>query len=397
MEMKIFSLLQKKCSGDNYTQDYATYSPNMYNSDNNFYLEEHFADFLQLERKRSERSRRPFILMVIGLKEFSKAYELHEIAQDIARLLFSTTRATDIKGWYKHNKEIGIIFNEISSEGQGFQVVQQHTLNKIQRNLMEYLGVARFDKLVLSYQIFPGDFMVLSKTGRPSDKNQHQDLVPPPPIKRISLVIKRLVDIIGSLCAIIFFIPVFLIVAALIKLTSPGNIFFKQERVGLHGKKFMFLKFRSMYRDNDPTIHKEFVRNLIQGGKNSKNSGNGNQNKEYKIKNDPRVTQIGAFLRKTSLDELPQFFNVLKGEMSLVGPRPPIPYECQEYDIWHRRRVLEMKPGITGLWQVDGRSATAFDDMVRIDIRYIREWSLLLDFKILIKTPLVVLTCKGAY
>ena len=112
---------------------------------------------------------------------------------------------------------------------------------------------------------------------------------------------------------------------------------------------------------------------------------------------DPRITSIGRFLRKTSIDELPQFFNVLMGDMSLVGPRPPIPYECEEYDIWHRSRVLDMKPGITGLWQVDGRSATSFDDMVRMDIRYVREWSLLLDMKILFKTPLVVLTCKGAY
>jgi lipopolysaccharide/colanic/teichoic acid biosynthesis glycosyltransferase len=102
-------------------------------------------------------------------------------------------------------------------------------------------------------------------------------------------------------------------------------------------------------------------------------------------------------LRKTSLDELPQFFNVLRGEMSLVGPRPPIPYEIEEYDIWHRRRFLEIKPGITGLWQVKGRSSTTFDEMVRLDLEYIREWSLWLDFKILLKTPWVVLTCKGAY
>jgi lipopolysaccharide/colanic/teichoic acid biosynthesis glycosyltransferase len=160
----------------------------------------------------------------------------------------------------------------------------------------------------------------------------------------------------------------------------------------------MFLKFRSMYANNDPSIHKEFVRNLIQGNKTDHiQSVGAQQNKSFKIKEDPRVTSIGRFLRKTSIDELPQFFNVLVGHMSLVGPRPPIPYECEDYDIWHRSRVLDMKPGITGLWQVDGRSATSFDEMVRMDIKYIREWSLLLDMKIIIKTPLVVLTCKGAY
>ena len=115
------------------------------------------------------------------------------------------------------------------------------------------------------------------------------------------------------------------------------------------------------------------------------------------MSNDPRITPIGQFLRKTSLDELPQFFNVLKGEMSLVGPRPPIPYECELYDIWHRRRMLSVKPGITGLWQVSGRSSTTFDEMVRLDLRYINGWSLWLDIKLLLKTPLVIITGKGAY
>jgi lipopolysaccharide/colanic/teichoic acid biosynthesis glycosyltransferase len=158
----------------------------------------------------------------------------------------------------------------------------------------------------------------------------------------------------------------------------------------------MFLKFRSMYVDNDPTAHREFVTQLIDAG--NGNAGPGNkENGTYKITDDPRVTPVGRWLRKMSLDELPQFINVLKGEMSLVGPRPPIPYECEHYDIWHRRRVTEAKPGITGLWQVEGRSALPFDEAVRLDIKYIREWSLWLDFKILIQTPWVVLTCKGGY
>ncbi len=117
----------------------------------------------------------------------------------------------------------------------------------------------------------------------------------------------------------------------------------------------------------------------------------------YKITNDPRITPLGRFLRKTSLDELPQFINVLKGEMSLVGPRPPIPYELENYDAWHRHRLLGKKPGITGLWQVKGRSKTTFDSMVRLDLQYIREWSLWLDVKLLLQTPLAVLRGKGAY
>jgi lipopolysaccharide/colanic/teichoic acid biosynthesis glycosyltransferase len=153
-----------------------------------------------------------------------------------------------------------------------------------------------------------------------------------------------------------------------------------------------------MYTGNDPTIHKEFVKNLISGKQNQAEcKENANQVGTYKITSDPRVTPVGHFLRKTSLDELPQFLNVLMGDMSLVGPRPPIPYECAEYDIWHRKRLLEMKPGITGPWQIKGRSAATFDEMVRMDIKYVQEWSLWLDIKILSQTPWVVLKGKGAY
>jgi lipopolysaccharide/colanic/teichoic acid biosynthesis glycosyltransferase len=123
----------------------------------------------------------------------------------------------------------------------------------------------------------------------------------------------------------------------------------------------------------------------------------GEKKKVYKMTNDPRITRVGRFLRRTSLDELPQLFNVLTGEMSLVGPRPPLAYECQEYEIWHRRRVLEVKPGMTGLWQVKGRSRVRFDDMVRLDLQYVRTWSLWLDIQILLKTPLAVLLGGDAF
>src|SRR5205807_2381516 len=148
-------------------------------------------------------------------------------------------------------------------------------------------------------------------------------------------------------------------------------------RVGQYGFPFTFVKFRSMYSVNDSNIHKEYVKRFISGK--DPQQIEGNQNVVYKISEDPRVTRVGRFLRKTSLDEFPQFLNVLKGEMSLVGPRPPIPYELESYDIWHRRRVLEVKPGITGLWQVNGRSKTTFDDMVRLDLEYARTWSFWLD------------------
>jgi lipopolysaccharide/colanic/teichoic acid biosynthesis glycosyltransferase len=151
-----------------------------------------------------------------------------------------------------------------------------------------------------------------------------------------------------------------------------------------------------MQVNNDPGLHREYVRKLIAGQADPAPS-NGNGPGVYKIKSDPRVTRVGAFLRRTSLDELPQLINVLRGEMSLVGPRPPIKYEVDHYDIWHRSRLLEAKPGITGLWQVNGRSRVKFDDMVRLDIRYARTWSVWLDIKIILRTPQAVLIGEGAY
>jgi lipopolysaccharide/colanic/teichoic acid biosynthesis glycosyltransferase len=179
--------------------------------------------------------------------------------------------------------------------------------------------------------------------------------------------------------------PLYLLVALLVKLSSKGPVFFKQERLGQFGKPFTFLKFRSMYANNDRKIHQEFIKRVIKGEHDGK--AEGGSESVYKMTNDPRITRIGRFLRRTSLDELPQFINVLRGEMSLVGPRPPIAYECEVYDIWHRRRVLEVRPGITGLWQVKGRSRVRFDDMVRLDLQYARTWSLWLDIWILWRTP----------
>ena len=150
-----------------------------------------------------------------------------------------------------------------------------------------------------------------------------------------------------------------------------------------------------MYIDNDASLHREYVLKLIAGDATrepSKANGSG----LYKLTNDKRITPVGRFLRRTSLDELPQFVNVLAGDMSLVGPRPPIPYEVASYRTWHRRRVLEVKPGITGLWQVSGRSRVKFDEMVRLDLRYARSWSLWLDLMILIRTPRAVVLGAGA-
>ena len=197
-------------------------------------------------------------------------------------------------------------------------------------------------------------------------------------------------DIFGSLVALIVFLPAFAVIALLVKMTSKGPILFCQKRVGQYGKEFNFFKFRTMYVDNDSLIHQEYIAKLIAG------DGDLGQGKGiYKLINDPRITPLGRFLRKSSLDELPQFVNVLKNDMSLVGPRPPLPYEFERYQIWHKRRVLELKPGLTGLWQVEGRSRTTFDEMVRMDIKYANMSSIWVDLKILLQTPAAMFSGRG--
>jgi lipopolysaccharide/colanic/teichoic acid biosynthesis glycosyltransferase len=204
------------------------------------------------------------------------------------------------------------------------------------------------------------------------------------------------IDIVGSSVLLLFLSPLLAAIALVIKLTSKGPVLFRQERLGQFGTSFKCLKFRTMHVNNDPRIHQEYVQQFIAGKSGCENVDPGKP-VVYKLTNDPRVTTIGRFLRKTSLDEFPQFWNVLRGEMSLVGPRPPVAYEFEAYDIWHRRRVLELKPGVTGLWQVSGRSRMCFDDMVRLDLRYSQSWSLWLDLRILMATPRAVLGGDGAY
>ncbi len=203
------------------------------------------------------------------------------------------------------------------------------------------------------------------------------------PDKLWFLLIKRIIDIVVSSVALIVLLPLFLIISILIKLTSKGPVFFRQERVGLNGRRLTLYKFRTMVEDAEERL-KELIRHNEMKGP------------VFKMSNDPRLTKIGKFLRKFSLDELPQLWNVLKGDMSLVGPRPPLPSEVEKYQPWQRRR-LSMRPGLTCLWQVNGRNKiNDFDEWVRLDLEYIDNWSLALDFKILFKTIPVVLLGIGA-
>jgi exopolysaccharide biosynthesis polyprenyl glycosylphosphotransferase len=204
------------------------------------------------------------------------------------------------------------------------------------------------------------------------------------PLSEVERFVKRASDIVISFITIVLLSPVWLVISLLIKSNSRGPIMFTQERVGMDGRIFLCYKFRTMLADADDTIHRDAYQKNIEGADGA-NAGDDGEPVFGKVKDDPRVTGAGRWLRRSSLDEFPQLLNVLKGDMSIVGPRPPIPYEVEEYDIWHRKR-LDMKPGMTGLWQVSGRNRLTFEEMVRIDLFYIENWSLWLDLKIILLT-----------
>jgi exopolysaccharide biosynthesis polyprenyl glycosylphosphotransferase len=214
------------------------------------------------------------------------------------------------------------------------------------------------------------------------------------PLSRGARIIKRASDLLVAALGLTIFSPLWLLIAILIKLDSKGPVFYRQERVGMDGRIFLFYKFRSMQIGSNDTAHREYQRAYI-GGRPDSNLGD-IERPVFKLRSDARITRVGALLRKTSLDELPQLYNVMRGDMSVVGPRPPIPYEVESYQLWHRKR-LDMKPGITGLWQVSGRNRLPFDEMVRMDLYYIENWSLLLDIKIILQTLPVMWRGEDAY
>ncbi|MEN6372942.1 MAG: exopolysaccharide biosynthesis polyprenyl glycosylphosphotransferase [Armatimonadota bacterium] len=207
--------------------------------------------------------------------------------------------------------------------------------------------------------------------------------VPAADVRSGYLFVKRVIDVIGALVLLLLLSPVFLIIVICIKLDSKGTIIFRQKRLGLGGRAFVFYKFRSMCVDAEKSKTKILHLNEVSGP-------------IFKIRNDPRITRVGKFMRRYSLDELPQLFNVLKGDMSFVGPRPPLPDEVEQYEEWQLRR-LSVIPGITCLWQISGRSKLSFDEWVKLDLQYIDSRSIWLDIIILLKTIPAVISADGAY
>ena len=346
---------------------------------------------ISLERKRSERSRKPFVLMLLDAGRPHPAGETAAVLDHVLDALGQSTRETDVIGWYEKGSVVGVMFTEIGGEDRSFIV--STVMARMTSALRDRLNADQFRQISISFHLFPDDWD--EESALPKINALYPDLAQRDQARKLLTALKRFMDIAGSGAALLLLSPFFLLIAAAVKLSSPGPVFFRQWRIGQHGLPFLFLKFRSMKMDSDSRIHKDYVVKLI-AGEAERNRAEGDAEGVYKLTRDPRITKVGAFLRRTSLDEVPQFINVLTGKMSLVGPRPPIPYEVEAYDLWHRRRLLEAKPGITGLWQVNGRSKVKFDDMVRLDLRYAKSWSLWMDIKILLRTPGAMFN-EGAY
>ncbi len=215
-----------------------------------------------------------------------------------------------------------------------------------------------------------------------------------PTLQGWELVLKRAVDVVGAVVGLVVTAPLFALVAAAIRLDSGGPVFFRQERVGTGGHRFRVLKFRTMANGASDAAHRELVQRMLSGDEESTAQAGSAGRRVYKLLRDDRVTRVGRLLRRTSLDELPQLINVLRGQMSLVGPRPPLPYEMEAYAHWQFDR-LQVRPGITGLWQVSGRNLLTYRRMCELDIEYVRRWSLWLDLRILLRTIPVVLFNSG--
>lgn len=278
-------------------------------------------------------------------------------------------RLNDIRGFCKQHPIDEVVF--CLSKDQVVDVEEYlkdlEDLGLTVRMVLDFYKLERFKK---DLSFFGGTLPILTFHSKSLDSQQ--------------LFVKRILDIVGATTGFLMMLALFPLIAVGIKMGSPGPIFYTQIRVGESGRTFRIFKFRSMYQDADLRKVQLMQQNEMKGA-------------IFKLKNDPRITPIGRFLRVTSLDEFPQFWNVLKGEMSLVGTRPPTPEEVGQYDNWHHRRI-SIKPGITGLWQVGGRSQIEdFDEVVKLDLQYIDNWNIGLDLRILLKTVWVVLTSRGSY
>ena len=370
------------------------------------------------ERCRVDRNSHVFSMVFFGVDQ---AGSNGPPAPWLAEVLTRRMRAADEAGWFDKN-HIAVVLDHTDADGAW----------KFARDVCDLVEAkaVRPDCRVTSYSSAPSDnddddlFGGRRQTDRLSPASMENNsrhsasgttiarlsdapepsvaALPSPqrkPVERLEPYIakkvptyKRLMDIIGASIGIALLAPLFLLVSIIIKIVSPGPVFFRQERVGHQGKTFRMWKFRTMTVGADQKKHQEYVASLIKNGSEKDQTGQPMQ----KLKNDSRIIPLGNLLRKSCIDELPQLFNVLVGEMSLIGPRPPIPYEVQEYQLWHRER-FDVEPGMTGLWQVSGKNKTTFKEMIRFDINYARQLCWRLDARILAGTiPAIISQVKDA-
>jgi lipopolysaccharide/colanic/teichoic acid biosynthesis glycosyltransferase len=346
-----------------------------------------FEGALARERQRADRSDEPLALLIVTAAD--PAGVDSRIWDAVVDGVAAAKREADLLGWLRPQAALGVVLTEVPAV--------EHALGglldrRIRRQLRRRLDGDIADQFSIRLHVYP-EPTPAGTAALPSAEPLLEDIRSRSVPRSGYDAVKRGLDVLGSLALLAVLSPLMAAIAALIKLSSPGPVFFRQLRVGQQANPFTMLKFRTMNVSADHEIHKAFTTDFIKA---TNQPGESQANKLFKIARDPRVTRFGSLLRKTSLDELPQLWNVARGEMSLVGPRPPIPYEVDQYKPWHRRRVLESKPGITGLWQVVGRSRTSFDEMVRLDLRYARTRSLSTDLKILLATPAAVIAGKGA-
>jgi lipopolysaccharide/colanic/teichoic acid biosynthesis glycosyltransferase len=324
------------------------------------------------EQKRVDRSDRAFGVLTVKLTGKRSEPQL----QAAAEVLSSATRAGDSVGWHRRGESIAVLMCDMHELSFAETVDVE---NRLRSELKTVFGDADARRLSVQMRVH-------------SSTRRHAEPARVIAARRnLNEVLKRTLDMVGSVSLLILLAPVLVVTAVAVKLSSKGPVLFRQERVGQGMKAFTMLKFRTMRADAGHAVHQAYVTAFITGGEAAAAAPG-----VFKLTNDDRITPIGRFLRKTSFDELPQLWNVVRGDMSLVGPRPPLKYEVDQYKGWHRRRVLDAKPGLTGLWQVTGRSRTTFDEMVRLDLRYARTSSLWTDLKILAATPRAVIAGKGA-
>jgi len=340
--------------------------------------EDVFRTVIRREQKRADRFRQPLFLLYVSIdRELAATAPI--LWGPIVDALVSVKRQSDVVGWCRSRTVLGIVVPEIRRSDVGDDLIR-----RFRRELETRLGHGIAARVFIRVALDADDDTSAKKRGRRATDLPRGALYP---------VAKRAYDILGSLTFLLLFLPLLLVLGLLVKLNSRGPVLFRQVRLGYKGKPFTLLKFRTMYVDADHALHQTYMSWFIKASDASVVNAD---RAPFKMYNDPRVTSVGAFLRKTSFDELPQLWNVLRGEMSLVGPRPPIGYEVDQYEPWHRRRVMDVKPGMTGLWQIAGRSRTTFDQMVRLDLRYAKTCSLRNDIRILFATPGAMISGKGA-